>query len=337
MALISQLYITQLVVLGLVASVLGILAGYLVQGGLTVFLAPLAGIELPAPSLWPVLLGLVTGMVTLLGFAIPPVLQLKNVPALRVLRRDLGGLRIKTLSAYSIGILAFTFLVVFQVQNLKMAAAIIGGLTLVFALISLVAWGLLLLLRPLRKRGGSAWRFGLVNISRRSGHSLAQMIGFGVGLMALLLLAVVRTDLLGEWQNRLPDDLPNRFLINIHTDQLVGVRQFLKAEQIEPPLLYPVVRARLTKINGKAFSPDDFQTDRGKRLVKREFNLSWASEVQAGNQIVEGSWWQPGDHAKPLFSVERSLARELGLSLGDTLPMTSPDKQSAPRSPACAA
>lgn len=318
-ALISQLYITQLVVLGLVASIVGILVGYLAQWGLAVFLAPLAGIKLPEPSLWPALLGLVTGMVTLLGFAIPPILQLKNVPALRVLRRDLGGLRIKTLSAYVIGILAFTFLVFFQTQNLKMAVAIIGGLVLVLVLIGLVAWGLLLLLYPLRKRGGSAWRFGLVNISRRSGHSLAQMMGFGVGLMALLLLAVVRTDLLSEWQNRLPDDVPNRFLINIHTDQLAGVQQFLKSEQVESPLLYPMVRARLTRINGKSFSPDDFKTDRGKRLVKREFNLSWASEVQVGNKIVDGNWWQSEDHGKALFSVEQSLARELGLSLGDTL------------------
>ncbi|MCP4043100.1 MAG: FtsX-like permease family protein [Gammaproteobacteria bacterium] len=318
-ALITRLYMIQLMMLGLVASVLGILAGYLAQWGLMAFLAPLAGIELPSPSLWPILLGLVTGMVTLLGFAIPPILQLKNVPTLRVLRRDLGGLQTKTLSAYGAGILAFTFLVLFQSQNLKMAATIIGGLILMLALLALVAEGLLLLLRPLRKRGGAAWLFGLVNISRRSGHSLVQMIGFGVGLMALLLLVVVRTDLLSEWENRLPDDVPNRFLVNIHTDQLAGVRQFLKSEQVEPPLLYPVVRARLIKINGEHFSPDDFKTARGKRLVKREFNLSWASEMQVGNKIVDGSWWQPEDHGKAYFSLEQSLAKELGLGPGDTL------------------
>ncbi len=318
-AVISQIHITQMVLLGLLASAAGIALGYLAQWGLMAFLAPLAGIDLPAPGLWPILLGLVTGMVTLLGFAIPPVLQLKNVPTLRVLNRELGGLRSNTLSAYGIGITAFILLVLFQAQDLKLAAAIIGGLLLVLGLLALVAGGLLLLLRPLRKTGGTAWRFGLVNISRRSGHSLIQMVGFGIGLMALLLLAVVRTDLLSEWENRLPADAPNRFLINIQAGQLDGVRQFLRAEQVEPPLLYPMVRARLVEISGRPVSPDDFATDRGKRLVQREFNLSWADQPQAENRVVSGSWWTPEDHGKPIISVEKSLADELGLSLGDTL------------------
>ena len=318
-SMISRLYLTQMVVLGLLASVVGILIGYLAQWGLMLFLAPLAGIDLPAPSLWPVALGLITGMVTLLGFAVPPILQLKNVPTLRVLRRDLGGLQINALSAYGIGILAFMVLVLFQAQSLKLATAIVAGLLLVLLMLALVAGGLLLLLRPLRKKGGAAWRFGVVNISRRSGHSLIQMVGFGVGLMALLLLAVVRGDLLSEWENRLPADAPNRFLINIQPDQLDGVRQFLRSEGVEPPLLYPMVRARLVQINGQPVVPDDFKTDRAKRLVQREFNLSWAKEVQSSNAVTSGNWWQPEDYGKPLFSVEQSLAKELGLGLGDTL------------------
>ncbi|VAX11136.1 ABC transporter, fused permease protein [hydrothermal vent metagenome] len=318
-ATISQLYTTQMVLLGVVASMVGIALGYLAQWGLMVLLAPLAGIRLPSPSWWPVLLGFVTGMVTLLGFAIPPILQLKNVPTLRVLRRDLGGLQTKTLSAYGIGIAAFALLVLFQAQDLKLAAAIIGGLMLVLVLLALVAGGMLLLLRPLREKGGAAWRFGLVNIYRRSGHSLIQMVGFGIGLMALLLLAVVRTDLLSEWENRLPADAPNRFLINIQPEQLDGVRDFLRAEQVEPPLLYPMVRARLTGINGKTIAVEDFPTDRGKRLVQREFNLSWSDQPQVENKVVSGSWWQPEDHGKPIISVEKSLADELGLTIGDTL------------------
>jgi len=316
---IVRLYLIQMVVLGLLASIVGIVVGYLAQWGLMALLAPLAGISLPSPSFWPVLLGLITGMTTLLGFATPPILQLKDVPTLRVLRRDLGSLRGRTVSAYGIGILAFTTLVFFQANSTRMAIAIIAGLLLLLALLSLVAGGLLLMLRPLRKKGGAAWRFGLVNISRRSGHSLVQMVGFGVGLMALLLLAVVRTDLLSEWQNRLPADVPNRFLINIQEQQLDEVRQFLRAEQVEPPLIYPVVRARLTEINGKPVSADDFETERGKRLIKREFNLSWSSEVQAGNEVVSGRWWQPEDHGKSLLSVEQSLAGELGLTPGDSM------------------
>ncbi len=318
-AMISRLYLIQMVVLGLLASVVGIFVGYLAQGGLMLFLAPLAGIELPAPSLWPVALGLITGMVTLLGFAVPPILQLKDVPTLRVLRRDLGGLRANALSAYGIGILAFMVLVLFQAQNLKLAVAIVAGLLLVLLMLALVAGGLLLLLRPLRKKGGAAWRFGVVNISRRSGHSLVQMVGFGVGLMALLLLAVVRNDLLSEWENRLPADAPNRFLLNIQPDQLEGVRDFLRSEGVEPPLLYPMVRARLEQINGEPVVLGELKSDRARRLVQREFNLSWAAEVQSGNAVVSGRWWQPDDYGQPVVSVEQSLAKELDLELGDTL------------------
>ncbi|MCP3971313.1 MAG: FtsX-like permease family protein, partial [Rhodobacteraceae bacterium] len=316
---ILRIYLIQMLTLGLLASVLGIAVGYLAQWGLMALLAPLAGISLPAPSLWPVILGLVTGMATLLGFATPPILQLRNVPTLRVLRRDLGGLQTRTLSAYGIGILAFTLLVFFQANSPGMAIAILAGLALILLLLALVAGGLLLVLRPLHKKGGTAWRFGLVNISRRSGHSLVQMVGFGVGLMALLLLAVVRTDLIGAWEDRLPADVPNRFLINIQAEQLDAVRRFLRAEQVEPPLIYPLVRARLTEINGNPVSAQDFGSARAKRLVKREFNLSWASELQAGNEVVDGRWWQPEDHGRALISVEQSLARELGLSLGDRL------------------
>lgn len=317
--LINQLYLYQMLVLGLVASLIGVLLGYLAQNGLVVVLGPLAGVELPAPTAKPVVVGLLTGIITLLGFALPPILQLANVPTLRVLRREMGQVRLNTMFAYAAGLGAFFLLVMMQAQNLKLAIAMLGGTLLLLLLLGALAGLLLKLLKRSINQGATAWRFGLVNISRRAGSSVVQMMGFSIGLMALLLLTVVRTDLLEEWQGRLPDDAPNRFLINIQPDQLSEVEAFFANENIEVPLIYPMVRARLVGVNGQALDEDGLETERGKRLAMREFNLSWAAEMQADNQLVAGRWWNQNEHGQPLLSVEEGIAEELGFKLGDTL------------------
>ena len=318
-SLITQLYLTQMIALGLLASVVGIALGYLAQWGLVTLLAPLMNIKLPASGLWPILPGLMTGMITLLGFAIPPLLQLKNTPVLRVLRRDLGGVRANALLAYGAGALAFFILVLVQAQSIALAGAVMLGLLLVVLVLAVIALLLLQVLKQLGKQDGSVWRLGLLNISRRSGSSVIQMIGFGVGLMALLLLAVVRTDLLSEWQGRLPADAPNRFLINIQSQQLAALRNFFENEGVQAPLFHPMVRARLTAINGQPVAPERFKTDRGKRLAQREFNLSWAVDLPEQNKVVNGRWWTHSDHGQRQLSVEEGMAKALGLTLGDTM------------------
>jgi len=317
--LINRLYLSQMAVLGLVASGIGVVLGYLAQGGLVNFLGPLVGIDLPAPSAWPVVPGMLTGMITLLGFAIPPILQLANVPTLRVIRRDLGRLQANSLFAYSAGIAAFVVLALMQAQNLKLAMTILGGLVLVLLLLGLLAGLLLWLLKSMSRHGRVSWRFGLVHIARRAGSSVVQMMGFSIGLMALLLLTVVRADLMAEWQGRLPADAPNRFLINVQPDQQQQVESFFSDHGIHVPELYPMVRARLLAIDGKPVSADEFDSERARRLATREFNLSWASELQQDNSIISGHWWSKDDFGKPLLSVEEGIAKELGLKLGDTL------------------
>ncbi len=317
--LINRLYLSQMLVLGLVASVIGVLLGFLAQSGLVLMLGPLAGVALPAPSVWPVVLGLLTGMITLLGFALPPIMQLANVPTLRVLRREMGQVKVNTVFAYAAGLGAFFLLVMLQAQNLKLAMAMLAGTVFLLVLLGGLAGLLLLLLKRSTNQEGTAWRFGLVNISRRAGSSVVQMMGFSIGLMALLLLTVVRTDLLEEWQGRLPDDAPNRFLINVQPAQLDEVETFFADENMEVPLLYPMVRARLVGVNGEAVAEDEFGSERGKRLAMREFNLSWAAEMQADNELISGRWWTEDEHGQPLLSVEEGIAEELGFKLGDRL------------------
>ncbi|MCF6281367.1 MAG: ABC transporter permease [Candidatus Polarisedimenticolaceae bacterium] len=318
-ALILQIYIGQIVLLGLAASTIGLLLGYLAQAGLVGLLAPLLGTPLPAPSLAPAGWGLLTGLVTLIGFSAPPLLQLKNVPALRLLRREMGRPQSSALLVYSAGFITLALLIILQVGDLKLASIALAGVTLSLLLLALLAWLLVLALKRIRSRVGVGWRFGLANISRRGGASIIQVVGFGLGIMALLLLTLVRTELLEQWQGSLPDDAANRFLINIQPQQIDAVQQFLTANGLPKSHLFPMVRGRLSHINGQPVSADEYSDERAKRLINREFNLSWADELQDDNEIIAGRWWNKSDHGKAYISVEVGIANSLDLKLGDRL------------------
>lgn len=318
-SLILQIYIGQMVLLGSCASLIGVMLGYLAQAGLVVLLGSLLGADLPNPSLAPAGWGALTGLVTLIGFALPPLLQLKNVPALRVLRREMGSPQARSLLTYGLGITTLCLLIFLQVGDIKLASYALGGVAATLLLLGLFAWLLVLGLKRVRSRVGVTWRFGLANISRRGGASVIQVVGFGLGIMALLLLTLVRTELLQQWQGRLPDDAPNRFLINIQPQQVEAVQRFLVAEGLPAPQLFPMVRGRLTHINSQAISANDYTDERAQRLVNREFNLSWSDELQDDNEIITGRWWRSDDQGQPYISVEIGIAKTLGLKLGDRL------------------
>ncbi|MFQ5761058.1 MAG: ABC transporter permease, partial [Acidiferrobacterales bacterium] len=166
---------------------------------------------------------------------------------------------------------------------------------------------------------GVAWRFGFANISRRARVSAAQIVAFGLGIMVLLLLSLVRGDLLEGWQQTIPPEAPNHFLINIQPDQTQALRDFLVAHGTAKAGIYPMVRARLIAINGKRVKPEDFDDLRARRLAQREFNLSWAARLRADNRVVSGRWWNANEHGQRLVSFEQELAATLGIKLGDVL------------------
>lgn len=325
-AQITRLFLLQMLVLGLLAGALGSLLGFAAQAVLVNLLGQLLVVSLPAASWMPVLMGMAVALGGLLGFALPPVMQLKSVPTLRVLRRELGSLRAASAGSYLLGLLALAGLVGWQAGDLRLALLMIAGIVITALVLWLGALILVRLLRKLPQRGQVAWRFGLANLGRRPAASVAQVMAFGLGLMVLLLLSVVRDDLLGTWAGRLPADAPNRFAINIQPDQLADVQAFFDAADLPETVFYPMVRARLSAINGQPVTPEDARyahDERAQRLVAREFNLSWATFRQAENTLVAGQWWDDlsagnvGDIAQ--FSVEEGIARSLGISLGDSL------------------
>ena len=316
---ITQIFFIQLLVLSILASVLGCVFGFISQSVLVELLGSLLVVKLPASSWWPVFTGVVVGMVGLTGFALPPVLRLKEVPTLRVLRRDLGKIPPLSLSSYAFGLLAIAGLLFWQAGEVKLGLIMLGGIAGTAAVLTLVSYGLIRLLKLLPAREGIAWRFGLNNITRRTHSSVVQVLAFGVGIMVMLLLGVVRTDILKAWQHNLPEDAANRFVINIQPNQTQAVVGFFNQHNMTKVSLYPMVRGRLTAINGQPVEAKSQQDERARRLVEREFNLSWSAELQKDNKIIQGKWWGKQGEGHKQFSVEEGIAKTLDIKLGDTL------------------
>ncbi len=323
---ITQVFFIQLLLLSVLASLLGCALGYVAQSVLVDLLGELLVVKLPDSSIWPVATGLVVGMVGLTGFALPAVMRLKEVPTLRVLRRDLGRIPPLSLSSYVFGLLAIGGLLIWQAGELKLGSIMLGGMMVTALVLTMVSYGLIRMLKLLPAGEGIAWRFGLNNITRRTHGSVIQVLAFGVGIMVMLLLVVVRTDILQAWQHNLPKDAANRFIINIQPDQTQVVLDFFAQRKLSKVALYPMVRGRLVSINDKAVDATSFEDERARRLVQREFNLSWAAEMQKDNKIVQGQWWStksPGQlvpsQIRKQFSIEESIAQTLGVKLGDTL------------------
>lgn len=318
-SVILRIYLWQMLLLALVSSAVGVVVGYFAQMVLAEVLGSLAAAVLPAPSWLPVAMGVAAGLITVLGFAVPPLLHLKRVPTLRVLRREMGAVPAPSVAAYAVGLLALAALILWQAADLRLGVYVLSGGIATVLVLALAAAGFFVLLRRMQRRLGGVWRLGVANMVRRARGSVSQVVAFGLGLLALLVLSVVRGDLLAEWEASLPREAPNRFVINIQPQQISEVQAFFRENGMTPPAMFPMVRGRLVSINDKPISPESYQEERARRLVEREFNLSSAAQLQSDNEIVAGKWWPADYHGEPLFSMEEGIAKTLGVRLGDCL------------------
>ena len=305
--------------LALLAALVGSIVGYAAHFVLTHWLSALVVLELPAPGWMPLVGGLGVAGVLLFGFAFPPLMQLASVPTLRVLRRELGPARVSSLGAYAIGLILLAGLIIGVAGNVRLGVYAVGGFVVALGSFWVVARLIIAAIARLRGGAGFGWRQGLASLTRHASSSAVQIVALAIGLMAMLLLTVIRAELLDAWQKSVPADAPNRFVINIQPDQRDAVGDMLRGYGIEAELL-PMVRARLVRIAGKEVSPASYPEDeRAQRLIEREFNLSWRSDLPAGNGLTAGRWFAPGDAGQGLASVEEGLAKTLGIQLGDEL------------------
>jgi len=314
-----RFYLVQLAVLGLLASLLGCLFGWLAQQGLLLLLAGLLPIAPSGGGIWPLLAGLATGLAVLAGFALPPVLRLRGVPPLRVLRRDLAPLPSNAWLVYGAAVATVIALMWRYTDSPVLTLAALAGAAAAAAVLALLGYALLVLGQRLQARVGVAWRFGLNNLWRRRASSLSQILAFSLALLAMAAIGLVRSDLLATWESQLPADVPNHFAINILPEQVDAVHDFLAGHGVQTSQIYPMVRGRLTRINGEAVRQAVTKEARDDNALNRELNLTWTSGLQADNAIVAGRWFREEDAGRPLVSVEEKLAARLGIGLGDEL------------------
>ena len=315
---IARSFMVEFYAVGLLAALLGVALGWGVHWVFVWLLAELVKTELPAASLWPVVTGLGVGLSLMTAFGVAPILQLSKVPPLRVMRRETGDLRPASVWVWAAGLLGFCALLLVVSRDLVMGAAAVGGFAISIVLFAGVSW---LALRALRfsVREDTAPRWLILatrQLVARPGLAVVQVSSLAVGLLALALLVLLRTDLIASWRDATPADAPTRFVINIQPDQAQAFQDQLRQAGVTDYDWYPMFRGRLVNINGEAVRSDAYEDPRAQRLVQREFNLSHSAELPLKNVIVDGDW-TAGEAGT--ISVEEGLANDLGLKVGDTM------------------
>ena len=315
---IALAYSFEFVLVGLFASALGVALGFVVHNVFVLLFAGLVEAALPAATLWPVAFGMGMGLTLLLAFGLPPVLQLAQVPPLRVIRRDVGKLKPASMAVLLVGVLGFAILLLAASSDIKLGLIAVGGFAGAVLLFALASYGALRLLRAsVNEATAPRWLvLATRQLAARPAFAVVQVSALAVGLLALVLLVLLRTDLISSWRQATPPDAPNRFVINVQPEQSEAFQQALRQAGVSRFDWFPMIRGRLVAVNGQPVKPEDYADARAQRLVDREFNLSNAAALPAHNKVLAGRWTPEEKNA---LSIEQGLADTLGLKLGDTL------------------
>ena len=315
---IALSYAFEFALVGIFASTLGVAIGFGVHHLFVLLLAGRVDSGMPAATWWPVGLGMGMGLTLLFAFGLPPVLQLAAVPPLRVIRREVGGLKPTSIGVLGLGVLGFAALLLVASSDITLGLIAVGGFAgavLVFAGLGWVA--VKLLRRSVNEATAPRWLvLATRQMSARPAYAVVQVSALAVGLLALILLVLLRTDLIESWRKTTPPDAPDRFVINVMPDQAADFRKSLADAGVKNYDWYPMFRGRLVAINGQPTNPEHYEDDRAKRLLDREFNLSNSGERPAHNPLVAGRWTGEEQGA---VSVEEGIAKTLNLKMGDRL------------------
>ncbi len=319
---ILSLYLRQLLFLGIIAGVFGCLLGYLAQYLLEFILRDWFPQSLPQPGIVPLISGMLTGVLILFAFALPPIMRLQTVSPLRVIRRNLEPISTNIYLAYATGLSLITIMLFSIAGDFQLAWRLLLVVSVAAFILLLASWLLVTLANITGYMSTGAWKHGIKSIGRHPLNTAIQISGFGIAIMALMLVSIVRGDLIEQWQSRIPKNAPNQFAINIQSNQLDLIRKHFQTLNLAKPKFYSMTRARLVKINQRSVSANSYTSDRAKRLIAREFNLSSASKLQHRNTIIKGKFWHATVNPVHQFSVESGLAKTLGIRLGDSLTYT---------------
>jgi len=315
---VIQAFTLQLTLIAIIAGILGSVVGWLLHNVLANMIGNMLLFKLPPASLWPALPGIVVAISASLLVASPPILRLRDLPVMQVLKMEHVRLRFSAAASYVLGLLLVFTLVYFLAQDTRMAFILCISLGATLALLAVATWLILHLLRRLPLRRLNAWTIGLRNVLRHPWQNLIQILAFGVSIMAVVLLTMLRNDLLSIWKEGLADDVPNRFIINIQADQKPAITDYLQQNGFKDARLYPLINGRITQVKGVDVA-DMVKNPRQKGLLEHGYRMSWQGELNDDIHIVSGQWWQEKDVGKPLVSLDKGMADTLNLQIGDTL------------------
>ena len=311
-------FVLEIALLGVLAAGIGVMTGFAAQEVIAESMSGWTQTALPPPTLTSGLRAAFVALVALIGFALPPLMHLRNVPPLRVLRSDADAEPVRKSTIVIYAVTASIFVAPWRAGDLQITLWSLLGLVMCLGILVIVAVATTKAIAKTQPRANLVWRFGIANIARRGVLTTIQISALGLGLMALLVLGVVRNDLLDNWLSSLPPDAPNQFLINIQPSDVSTLALFFEKRDLSPPDFFPMIRGRLTALNGRPISAESYLDPRARRLVDREFNLSSAVDLKSHNIVVSGQWWNANDDAAQ-FSVEADIAQTLKIKLGDLL------------------
>ena len=316
---ILGIFVLQLMLLALMGGILGNLVGWMAQAGLVMMLGSLLPENLPATGPMPVLSGMFLGFVVLFGFTLPSVLRLRSVPPQRVLRKDLAPAPLSARIVYGVSLVLVIALMWIYTGSIILTVGMAAGSAVVLVVAYLGIGGLFHLLTRQLPRVPVSVRAGVRNFLRRRRETVAQTMAFGLIIMAMLVVLMLRTELITTWQESVPEEAPNHFVLNLQSHETGLWRTFTETRQIKADPLYPVVRGRLIRVNGIPVRDHVSKEEREDESINRELNLTWSQELPVDNELVAGRWWQPDDRGQRLVSVEDELADRLGIAIGDEL------------------
>ncbi len=356
---ITTIYLTIQLVLAAIAILVGSVLGWLVHHGILQMLQSIMLVELPPPSFEPFVIGALTALICLLAFALPPLLALRETPPLRVLRKDVGQQKISDQVPYVFGILGTVLLVYWYSQDFQLTTVLVVAVAAIALFLSVVSYLFLQSSGSMGMRAGSAWKLAMTAARRRRRENVLQVMVFSVTIMSLLILTLLRTDLIDEWQAQLPQNTPNHFMMNISRDQIPGIEEFFAENGVEANAFYPLISARVNRINGDlpevSGDMDDEESGEGGSLTENASldDVELAAEaaelteaapgtesVQENGTRVRGrlsrrqvTWadevppdnlitegaWWGDDPEAGYVSIEEEYASWLGLDIGDRL------------------
>ncbi|MBE0350659.1 ABC transporter permease [Pseudoalteromonas lipolytica] len=322
-ATIRKIYLLHLSLVCTMSVILGLVIGYSLQMIASDYLAQSMGTELPSASAKPWLIAVSTGVICAVMFSIKPLLDLFDIPPLRVLRRNLGDRLLVSKIHLAMSALTVFLLMWLFSNNIKITAILFTST----AFLIVVLFGLSKLIfgggRKLGLSPGNSWSLAIASIQKRANVNAVQLISFALAIKLLLFLIVLKNDMISDWQSQLPADAPNSFLVNITEAELEPITSFLAERDMPTSDFYPIVRGRVNAVNGElvarevSLEDNEKKDEEARSGIGRELNLTWRAELPKQNELIDGTWFTENSVAEA--SLEESMLARLDVELGDTL------------------